>query len=157
MEIVVEFILFSSEFPVEEVYKKIGIEGESQRLREASFPTLSNGNYVREKECSITYSTGYIETINVDDPIERIFNMLHSQEEQIINCIKEYQLQSKFCIVINLTDNPIIELSKKFIDMASRLQASIGFDSYVNYSRRGKVTKSWHWPDFRKNKRRVKN
>lgn len=157
MEIMVEYILFSPDFPIEEVYKKIGIEGESQRLREASFPTLSNGNYVREKECSITYSTGYIETINVDDPIERIFNMLHSQEEQIIKCIKAYQLQSKFCIVINLTDNPSIELSKKFIDMAYRLQASIEFDSYVNYNRRGKVTKSRHWLDFRKNKRRVKN
>lgn len=152
MEIMVEFILFSSDFPVEEVYKKIGIEGESQRLMKASFPTLSNGNYIREKECSITYSTGYIATIDVDDPIESIFNMLHSREDQIIRCINAYQLQSKFCVVINLTDNPIIELSKKFIDMASRLQASIEFDSYVNYSRRGKVTKSWHWFRFKKNK-----
>lgn len=157
MEIMVEFILFSPDFPVEEAYKKIGIEGEPQRLQKASFPTLSNGNYVREKECSITYSTGYMETIDVDDPIERIFTMLHDQEEQIIDCINTYQLQSKFCIVINLTDNPIINLSKKFIDMASRLQAGIEFDSYVNYNRRGKVAKSRHLLNFRKNKRRVKN
>lgn len=157
MEIMVEFYLFSTDFPVEEVYEQIGIEGELQRLEEASFPTFSSGNYVREKECSITYSTGYIETIDVNEPIEKIFNMLHSREEQIINCIKAYQLQSKFCIVINLTDNPIIELSKKFIDMASRLQAGIEFDSYVNYNWRGKVTKSRRWFDFRKSKRMVKN
>lgn len=141
MRIMIEFVLFSPDFPIEEVYKKIGLKGEQQRLSKAIFPTLSNGSYIREKECSITYSTGYIETINVDNPLGRIFNMLHSQEDEIINCIKEYGLQSKFCIVINLTDNPIIELSKRFVDMASRLQASIEFDSYVNYNRRGKVTR----------------
>lgn len=148
MEIMVEFILFSPDFPVEEVYEQIGLEGEMQRLSEASFPTLSNGNYIREKECSITYSTGYVETIDVGDPVEKIFNMLHSQEELIISCIKSHKLQSKFCIVINLTDNPIIGLSKKFVDMASRLQASIELDSYVNYNRRGKVRKAWTLLNF---------
>lgn len=153
MKIMVEFILVSSDFPVEEVYNQIGLEGEWQRLNEARFPTLSNGKYVRDKECSITYSTGYIETIDVGDPIERIFNLLHSRERQIMNYIKAYQLQSKFCIVINLTDNPIIELPRKFVDMASRLQADIEFDSYVNYNRQGKVTKSWLGFKFKKKKR----
>ena len=132
MGIMIEFILFSPSFPVEEVYDQIGLAGEMQQLSEMTFSTLSNGSYVREKESSITYSTGYVETVDVGDLTEKIFNILHSREKYIINCINTYHLHSKFCVVINLTENPIIELSEKFIGMASRLQSSIDFDSYIN-------------------------
>lgn len=127
----VEFLLIASDFPVNEVYERIGLEGECECMNEQKFQTLSSGIHMRNKECSITYSTGYIKTIDIEEPIEQIVSLLHSREEQIIKCIKDYQLTPKFCIVINLTDNPIIKLHKKFIDMASRLQADIEFDSYI--------------------------
>lgn len=38
MEIMVEFVLFAREFPLDKVYEKIGIEkGEKERLEEADF------------------------------------------------------------------------------------------------------------------------
>lgn len=153
MEIMVEFFLIAPDFPVKEVYNQIGLEGEKAQLDEATFRTLSDKSYVRDKECSITYSTGYIETIDVGGPIEQIFDLLHSREDSLIKCIKEFKLQSKFCIVINLTDNPIIKLPRKFIDMASRLQADIEFDSYVSYNWRGKLTKPWPWFNLKRNKK----
>ena len=148
MEIMVEFILVSHDFPIEEVYREIGLDGKKEHLKKAIFQTMSDKKYVRDEECSITYSTGYVKTIDVGDPLEQIFTLLHSQEKQIIQCIEKFNLQSKFCIVINLTDNPIIELPSKFIDLASRLHAEIEFDSYVNYNRRGRVIKPWSWLGF---------
>ncbi len=133
MEIMVEFILVKEDFPIDEVYKKIGIfEGIKESLGKKIFATTSSKNYIREKECSITYSTGYFETINVEIPIKKICTMLFPVKKQIIECIKEYELQSKFCIVINLTSNPIINLSCEFINLAAELGADIEFDTYLD-------------------------
>lgn len=145
MEIMVEFILVSHDFPLEEVYEKIGLDGKKEHFKEAIFRTMSDEKYLREEHHCITYSTGYIETIDVGEPVEQIFKILHSREKTIVQCIEEFKLQSKFCIVINLTDNPIIDLKSKFIDMASRFHAEIEFDSYVNYNRRGRVLNPRSW------------
>ena len=131
MEIMVEYFLISDDFPMEVVYEKIGLKGEIELQEEKTFKTLSYDSYLRPKSCSITYTTGYINTINVEDTIELIYNLLHPREKQIIDSINQFDLQSKFCIVLNLTDNPCIYLPQKFIDMASRLQADIEFDTYI--------------------------
>lgn len=134
MEIMVEFILFSEKFPIDEVYEKIGIvEGKKEDREEAQFETLSGGVYIREKECSVTYFTGYIETIDVEEPVKKIYDMLLPHEKEIAECIEKYRLNAKFCVVINLSDNPIIGLSKEFINLASKFHAEIEFDSYIDY------------------------
>jgi len=65
--------------------------------------------------------------------------MLLPREKQIVECVEKYDLTAKFCVVINLTDNPAILLSCEFINLASRLHAEIEFDSYVNYDEEGKL------------------
>lgn len=131
MEIMAEFLLIASDFPMEVVYKKIGLKGEIEFQNKKTFNTLSGGSYLRPKSCSITYTTGYINTINVEETIGLIYDLLHPREKQIIDSINQFNLQSKFCIVLNLTDNPCIYLPQKFINMASRLHADIEFDTYI--------------------------
>ncbi len=75
MDIMVEFILVSRDFPIEEVYNKIGLNGTKEHCKNTILQTMSDEKYVREEECSITYSTGYIDTINVNEHIEQIFNL----------------------------------------------------------------------------------
>ena len=141
MQIMIEFILIAEEFPVDEVSACIGID--SCKIDKKG-DVIHMGQYKQltriETHTSILYSTGYIETIAVEEPIEIIYNMLLPREKQIVECIENYNLDAKFCVVINLTDNPAIELSREFIDLASRLHAEIEFDSYVNYDENGKVT-----------------
>lgn len=136
MEIKVEFYLFASDFPVEKVYNLVGLKGKCQRLEEAKFVKMSNDCYIRQAESSITYSTGYVNTIEVCKLLEQMYAMLHPCEEMIIKCVDEYQLQSKFCIVMNITENPIIELSHEFVAMAFRLKADIEIDSYIDLERK---------------------
>ncbi len=140
MEIMVEFIMFTEDFPVEEISAQIGIDsckivkkGDVRYM--GQFKQLSR----IETHTSIMYSTGYIQTVDVKVPIRKICDMLLSREKQILEYIERYKLNTRFCVVINLTDNPIIELSREFIDLASRLHAEIDFDSYVNYDDDGNV------------------
>lgn len=58
--------------------------------------------------------------------------MLDPRRKQILESINQYELTSKFCIVINLTDNPEILLSKEFIELAAFLKAEIEFDTYLD-------------------------
>ena len=133
METMVEFILVKEDFPIDEVYEKIGIAGGTKEsLEKKIFGTLLGENYDRAKECSITYSTGYFETIDVETPIKKIYTMLFPVKKQIIECIKTYELQPKFCIVINLTGNPIINLPNEFINLAAEFSADIEFDTYLD-------------------------
>lgn len=131
MSVMIELILFSTQFPLDEVYNYIGVAGEKIFLNEAKFPMSRSNYYVREKECSITYSTDYIDTIDVEVAVERLFNEIHPREKQIIESIEKYNLKAKFCVVLNLSENPIINLSPNFIDLVSRLHASIEFDTYM--------------------------
>ena len=131
MGIMIEFIIYASNFPIEEVYEYIGIEGNKKILDKREFATLGDEYYIRDEESSITYTTGSIDTIDLNDVVNKIFDIIHPKENEIIDCINKYQLQTMFCVVLNLPDNPIISLSREFVDMASRLRASIDFDSYV--------------------------
>lgn len=133
MEIMVEFMMFSDDFPVEEVIRKIDIpdyevdkKGEIRKVGpDKSIAKLN-------EESVILYSTGYIETIDVDKPIQHMCSILIPHKKQIVECINQFELNAKFCIVINLTDNPIICLSREFIDLVSELHAEIELDSYVD-------------------------
>lgn len=131
MKIMVEYLLVSSSFPTQEVYEAIGLNGIQKQEEEITIPTMCGKNYIREKSSSITYSTGYIETLDVRIPLEKLYNLLLDREEQIIKYINKYNIQSRFCIIINLTDNPIIQIPHKFMELACRLQADIEVDSYI--------------------------
>jgi|GEM_PF-436056 len=141
MEIMVEFIMFKEgEFPVDEVKTQIDIakckiNKKGDLIRFGEYKQLSR----IETHTIIEYTTGYIETINVEEPIKIMYDMLLPREKQIVECVEKYDLTAKFCVVINLTDNPAILLSCEFINLVSRLHAEIEFDSYVNYDEEGKL------------------
>lgn len=140
MTIMTEFILYADDFPVDNVIKTIGIS-EYECVKKGDVIYYGENKALqRIEDCSsITYSTDYIETDDLKKPIEIIVKMLSCVSKKIIECIQTYGLTAKFCVVINLTDNPIIELSKEFINIAASFNASIEFDSYVNYDNWGNL------------------
>ena len=71
-----------------------------------------------------------------------MYNMLLTHEKQIVECVEKYNLNAKFCVVINLSENPVIGLSREFINLASRFHAEIEFDSYLNYDDNGNIRQS---------------
>lgn len=133
MGIMVEFILLNTDFPIRDVYKNIGLEGEMQIEDSANFPMENGANYLREKTCSITYSTKQVNTLDVNIPINQLTKLLQPCKREILDSIKEYNLSSKFCIEINLSENPIIYFPKDFIKLAAEFNSSIEVDSYIEF------------------------
>ena len=79
---------------------------------------------------------------DVDVAVNKIYNILIEHKLSIKECIEKYSLTAKFYIVINLSDNPIIEISNKFINLVSDLNADISFDTYLDYDDVGKPIKN---------------
>lgn len=132
MGIMVELLLVSDSFPMEEVYGAIGLDGELEHQDEKVFPTPSGESYVRQKNDCITYSTGYIETDDAEIPLTKIYEMLSEREKIIKDCMETYRLTAKFCIVINLTENPSVIFPKEFIGLVYRLDAKLEMDTYIH-------------------------
>lgn len=142
MNIKIEFVLFSRKFPIDLVYETIGVTGYKNITKKTKFNTLSNDEYIKDDEYSITYSAETTDTIDVNAAINKMYNMLIEHKLSIKECIESYNLTAKFYIVINLSDNPIMEISNKFINLASDLNADISFDTYLDYADDGKPIKN---------------
>lgn len=136
MDIMVEFIMYKEgDFPVDETNKMVGLPN-GKILKKGDSIYSSYNKFIRiETQTSIMYTTGYIETISVTEPIKQIYNMLVPRKMQILESINQYELTSKFCIVINLTGNPEILLSQEFIELAAFLKAEIEFDTYLDFEK----------------------
>ncbi|NLZ45427.1 MAG: DUF4279 domain-containing protein, partial [Clostridiales bacterium] len=76
-----------------------------------------------------------IETISTEEPIKKMYNILDPRKTQILESINQYGLTAKFCIVINLTNNPEISLSQEFVQLAAYLKAEIEFDTYLDFDK----------------------
>lgn len=133
MNIMACFILLAEDFPVDEVSQQIGLTCDEIMKKGDEILIGPNKDVTRiQTESSIMYSTGYLKTIDVEEPIQCIYTMLKPKKAQIIEVVEKYSLIAKFCIVINLTENPIIGINRNFIEFAADIHAEIEFDTYIN-------------------------
>lgn len=134
MKMLMELVLFADDFPVETVAQEIGLPvieiAEKGNIRltgpEKTLPRI-------EETSSITFATEWIETIDLNVVIEKMYNLLAPKENIIRKCIDLYGLHAKFCAVVHLSENPILQMSKEFISLAANLHAQIEFDTYLDY------------------------
>jgi hypothetical protein len=132
MDIMCELVLYADKFPIDEVYNYIGLEGYKEKFEERQLKIIQGNNIVFSGEYSITYSTGYTKTSKVEKVTKKMIDMITPKKEIIVEVIKKYRLKAKFFIVLNLTDNPEIELSINFIRLSAYLGATIDFDTSID-------------------------
>lgn len=133
MKILVEYILIKEYFPAEEVHQAIDIESCEiiHAGDEIRYGTNGQGKRI-ETHTSITYSTGYMDTSEMELVLKAMFDMLNEKKELIQYYIQKYALTSKFWITINLSENPIMYIPQEFVRLAAELNAAIEFDTYVS-------------------------
>lgn len=140
MNIVIEFILYADDFPIDIVTKEIGINNFVYSKKGDIIYYGEKKQLHRVEDCtSIVYSVNSTDTNDLTESIQQMCDLLKPASASIITCMEKYNLTAKFCIVINLSDNPVIELSQEFIKLACQVNASVEFDSYVNYDDKGNV------------------
>ncbi len=134
MKILVEYIIIGDEFPVQEVSEAIGIKDcEIVKTGDVVYYGENNKGYRVETDTSITYTTGYIDTIDMRLPVDIMTDMLSEKKNIIKYYIEKYSLESKFWITLCLSDNPIMMMSERFIKLAADLNAFVEFDTYLDY------------------------
>ena len=79
---------------------------------------------------SLLYSTGYIDTIEVETAINKMVDMIAPKLSEIVSLVDEYRLNAKFCIVIALSESPIIVVPSDFIQIMAKMHAMLEFDTY---------------------------
>lgn len=120
---------------------KISIEEISRLIRIVPVEIESIGDirfYGKDKNqkrtidvSSIMVSTGYVESIEVEDAVKKMNDLLCNNLKTIIEIVDTYSLNARFCVTINISDKPIISLPSNFIKLMAKLSADIEFDMYL--------------------------
>lgn len=131
----VELILWTdnADIPMRDLSRTVGIEPAE---------LLSKGDVVYYGEhknlkrvadiSSLRYSTGYINTADVEVAVNKMADILKPKFSEIVNIVDKYGMTAKFCIVIALSENPIIAIPADFVQMMAKLRAELEFDTYFD-------------------------
>ncbi len=134
--IMIEFTLWSEnpEVDIDNISKIINIfPVEIESIGDIKYYGEKNNLKRYVDVSSLMYSTDYINTIEVEYALKKMFSLINPSLSNLINIFNEYKLNSKFCIVIDTIEKPIISLPSDIIKTISQLSAEIDFDIYNNY------------------------
>ena len=135
--IAIELILWTEEKNVDinTIVSLIGLE---------SFETESIGDIIefgREKKhtriaevSSVMYRTNKIETEDVEIAIGSFMKLIEPKKDVIVKTVKDYKLDSRVCVWIDVENKPLISFQKSFSKYAADLGADIEFDMYISGS-----------------------
>ncbi|MGE7920596.1 DUF4279 domain-containing protein [Viridibacillus sp. NPDC093762] len=127
------FSAFGDNFPLEEVTNILNVEPTETYKKGDVIEKPFATKILRRKETSWTLSTGYQESLDINDQLNVILKSLEEKTKELIQLKKRYGLQFQFMIVIEIENNdkPAMYLQKNIIDFSSSIDAEIQFDLYV--------------------------
>ncbi|MBT2286961.1 DUF4279 domain-containing protein [Paenibacillus polymyxa] len=85
------------------------------------------------KETCWEIATEYEESLDINDQIDKVIDLIQDQKDQVIRLIRKHNLECKFEVVINIENNakPAMYLNKDTIKFIYDLGAEIDFDLYI--------------------------
>jgi hypothetical protein len=124
----VEFSIFGEQFDPNIVTRTLLI---------APTRTWLRGDPIRRdlvrKETCWEIATEYEESFDINDQIDKIKGLIQNKKDQIVQLIKQNNLECKFEVVINIQDSstPAMYLNADTIKFLYELGAEIDFDVYI--------------------------
>ncbi|WP_028595290.1 DUF4279 domain-containing protein [Paenibacillus assamensis] len=131
------FSLYGDEFPLEYVTEKIGLKP-SMGYRKGDLISAKQsdklGITIQRKETAWQLETNYEESLDVDNQLSKIIDILHGKREVINEIRKDFELECRLDIVIIMEKGytPAFSLNRKVIDFIHFIQAEIEIDLYAN-------------------------
>lgn len=126
--VMAEFIIVGDHFPIDEISNRLALEPTGYYLK---------GEKVREgierAETCWFISTGYEESLDINDQLNKLINLIEEKECDLLAMQSEYELEYKFCVVIRVEQNekPAIYLTQEVISFTNSLKAWFDFDLYI--------------------------
>lgn len=131
-DIKIEFLIVGDDFLPDEITKMLNIyPTEAHRINDHFMVGSEKNIPMKRKECSWRIETQYIESIDVTEELNKIYNILKDKTNIFKEIKNKYSVFFKFNIVIHFTDNPIISLERDIIKFAAEIDAEFDFDTYI--------------------------
>lgn len=126
--VMVEFSILGDDFNPEEITSRLSIKPTEQYLKGSK----SRKNFERKESCWCI-STGYVETLYVSELLDMLIGKLIDKKDIIQKLKKEWNLECKFFVVINIENNvkPAVYIEKEVIEFANAVGAEFDFDLYI--------------------------
>lgn len=125
----VEFSIIGDKFKPEKITEELKIEPDECWLKGEKVP----GRPIRRKDTTWSIETGYEETLDVVEMLNKMLNRLRDKKEILCELKEIYQLEYYFNIITNIEDyhTPEFEIHHEFIEFANDIKAEIGVPIYI--------------------------
>ncbi|GLI10872.1 hypothetical protein YDYSG_69080 [Paenibacillus tyrfis] len=126
--VLVKFIITGDRFPIDEITEKLKVQPK------AFFLKGQKGKYVERKETSWYISTEYEESLDINDQLNKIIDLLINRRNELVDLKIKYQLSYLFSIVINIKEKqaPAVYLEQDVIEFANYIKAEFDIDLYIS-------------------------
>jgi len=131
-EVKVEFCIVGDNFVPSEITKLLRICPTEVYCKDDKFLGGQEKNIpMIRKECCWCLETEYIDTIDVDAEIRKVYNILRDKTEVLKEIRNRFSVMYKFIIVIYLDNNPILSIKRDIVKFAAEIDADFDFDTYI--------------------------
>lgn len=129
-KVMVDFSAVGDTFPLHIVSKELSIQPTEAYEKGNSVPKRSE--HVTRKETCWSISTGYQESLCVEDQLNQILDILQNKTAKLIELKEKYNLFYKFFIVIQVENGqfPALHLDGGIIEFSNVIKAELDFDMY---------------------------
>ncbi|WP_080846154.1 DUF4279 domain-containing protein [Cytobacillus gottheilii] len=133
-KIMVYFKLYADVFPIETVTERLGISPTRSFKKGDIIKRVSKDLDHKRDYSAWIVSTGYQESLDVGEVLEQIMLQLQHQTETINELKREFELECRFAIVIEMNDGytPGFHLNLPVIEFANSIGADFDIDLYAN-------------------------
>ena len=127
--IMIEFNIVADYFDTDLLTKTIGIKPDEYWNKGDPI----SGRDHTQVETNWGISTGYTESLDVNEEMEKLISRLKSKVKELITFKDKYHVDYVFCAVINIKNNqsPAIYLTEKVINFLSLISAFFAIDLYI--------------------------
>lgn len=127
--IMVEFSIYGDKFEPDDITEQLDILPCETYLKGE---LIKNGKIVR-KETSWSINTGYENSYDINEQLEKIVMLLESKTDKLVNLKNSFNLNMLFMIVIKIENKeiPAMYFKRKFLSFLNKIGAEVGFDTYI--------------------------
>lgn len=129
--VMVEFTIVGDEFDPHLITEKLKIKPTQYWIKGEQ--VRGRNEKIKRKETSWIISTGYEESLDINEQLEKIVELIKDKKTILKKLEMESNLEYIFGIVVNVENNekPAMYFNRKFIEFANNINAEFYIDLYV--------------------------
>jgi hypothetical protein len=127
--VMVKLSIYGDDFHPQDITDKIGIQPTEYWKKGDNVP----GKLITRKNTCWRLSTGYQESLDINEQISHIMELFQGKSSGINELISSYNLEIMISVVINIENNqkPAMYFNRQTIEFINLIKAEVDIDLYV--------------------------